>query len=253
MKNLIPYQTIMAIVLAVAITPPASVAADGRWSADFESGVAISGYNDVRIPGNTGTLFSLSEELDSDAAFFWRARLTYRVGERHRLSVLAAPLRLESGGRLDRDLSFNGDSFAANTPLDTRYRFDSYRLTYIYDLHRSEKTILGIGFTGKIRDAAITVTGGGVTSEKANTGFVPLIHLAFHWQFSDAMGLLVQGDGLAAPQGRAEDFLFAFTADVNANLRLKLGYRLLEGGADNDEVYTFALVNYLAAGVVLRW
>jgi hypothetical protein len=31
------------------------------------------------------------------------------------------------------------------------------------------------------------------------------------------------------------------------------GYRFLEGGADNDEVYTFALVHYLAAGVVVRF
>jgi hypothetical protein len=33
----------------------------------------------------------------------------------------------------------------------------------------------------------------------------------------------------------------------------KAGYRCLEGGADNNEVYTFALVRYLAAGVVVRF
>jgi hypothetical protein len=27
----------------------------------------------------------------------------------------------------------------------------------------------------------------------------------------------------------------------------------IEGGEDNDEVYTFALVHYLAAGVVVRF
>ncbi len=32
---------------------------------DLESGVVFSGYNDVRIPGDQGTLFSLSKELDS--------------------------------------------------------------------------------------------------------------------------------------------------------------------------------------------
>jgi hypothetical protein len=30
------------------------------------------------------------------------------------------------------------------------------------------------------------------------------------------------------------------------------GYRLLEGGADNDEVFTFALFHYAVAGVRIK-
>jgi hypothetical protein len=30
-----------------------------------------------------------------------------------------------------------------------------------------------------------------------------------------------------------------------------LGYRILEGGADNDEVYNFALFHYAAVGVTV--
>ena len=37
---------------------------------DVESGVVFSGYNDVRIPGDQGTLFSLSEELDASPKVF---------------------------------------------------------------------------------------------------------------------------------------------------------------------------------------
>ena len=37
------------------------------------------------------------------------------------------------------------------------------------------------------------------------------------------------------------------------HLSFKAGYRLLEGGADNDEVYTFAAVHYVAVGAVLRF
>jgi hypothetical protein len=33
---------------------------------------------------------------------------------------------------------------------------------------------------------------------------------------------------------------------------LKAGYRLLEGGADNDEVYNFTLVNYATIGLIAR-
>jgi hypothetical protein len=36
-------------------------------------------------------------------------------------------------------------------------------------------------------------------------------------------------------------------------LRLKAGYRILEGGASNDEVYTFALIHYALVGAVLTF
>jgi hypothetical protein len=32
-----------------------------------------------------------------------------------------------------------------------------------------------------------------------------------------------------------------------------LGYRILEGGADNDEVYTFSLFHYAIASVALEF
>jgi len=142
-------------------------------------------------------------------------------------------------------------TFEADENLNARYRFDSYRLTYSYALVRSERLHFDIGFTAKIRDAAIRVESEQRSSEKTNTGFVPLINFALDWSFDPQFGLLVEGDALAAPQGRAEDVLLAPYADVTDRLRFRIGYRILEGGADNDEVYTFALLHYLSTG--LTW
>jgi len=63
----------------------------------------------------------------------------------------------------------------------------------------------------------------------------------------------VIGDALAAPQGRAEDVLIAMHYIVSDKIGIKAGYRILEGGADNDEVYNFSLFNYLATGVVIKF
>jgi hypothetical protein len=38
---------------------------------------------------------------------------------------------------------------------------------------------------------------------------------------------------------------------LNNKLRLKMGYRFVEGGSDGDEVYNFAWINYFSAGIVL--
>jgi hypothetical protein len=224
-----------------------------QFEIDFETGGVFSGYNDVRIPGDRGTLFSLSEELQIDPSVFYRVRAFYNFNPRHHLGVLIAPLSLKSTGQLDRDLIFEGNTFPANTPLDATYRFNSYRLIYRYDFLLKEKLELGIGFTLKIRDAEISVRGDGIESKKTNVGFVPIIHFRLLWNFYDKFGFLLDGDALAAPQGRAEDVLAALKCQVSDRVGIKLGYRILEGGADNDVVYNFALINYAEVGMILNF
>ncbi len=220
---------------------------------DLETGAVFSGYNDVRIPGDGGTLFSLSEELKADPQFFYRVRLTYNFNDRHHLGVLFAPLSINSSGQLDRELLFNDATFPLNTPLEAKYVFNSYRLTYRYDFVRKEKIDFGVGFTAKIRDAKIAVSGNGTESEKTNVGFVPIINFRLLWKFSPHVAFLLEGDALAAPQGRAEDILAAIAVKVSDHFDLKVGYRILEGGADNDEVYNFTLINYAVIGAIIHF
>ncbi len=107
--------------------------------------------------------------------------------------------------------------------------------------------------TAKIRDAEISLKNDFQESVKDDFGFVPLINFRLFVKLNDQFGFLLAGDALAAPQGRAEDVLAAVTYSASDRLKLKLGYRILEGGADNDEVYTFSLINYLAFGVMINF
>lgn len=216
---------------------------------DWETGLVFTGYNDVRIPGDQGTLFSLKDDLRSDAAFFSRVRLSYTVKSRHTFSLLYAPLETKSEGSMSKDVFFEGVEFPANTKIDGTYKFNSYRLTYRYDLVQNPGFEFGLGFTAKIRDAKIALSSPGLESEKTNVGFVPIINFRLFYPVNDKFGLLLEGDALAAPQGRAEDVLFAGTFDLSDRLGIRAGYRILEGGADNDEVYNFSLFNYASVGI----
>jgi hypothetical protein len=218
---------------------------------DIETGALFSGYNDVRIPGDTGTKFSLSEEIEADPQLFYRLKIYYHFNDKHHLSALYAPLTIESEGKLDRDLDFDDGFFPAGSPLKTRYTFNSYRISYRYDFLLRENWQIGAGFTAKIRDAVISVEDDSTKAEKENVGFVPIINFRIAWNFSERAGLLIEGDALAAPQGRAEDILAAFTYELTDSIRLKAGYRILEGGADNDEVYTFSLFHYAVLGFLI--
>lgn len=241
-----PFVTAFLVAGLIAAAWPGQASA--RWFADLETGVVFSGYNDIRIPGDSGTNLSLSDELSTDPSHFFRIRLGRHFGRRHTVSALFAPLTLTAAGSVAREVEYAGATFPADTDLRASYRFDSYRLTYRYDFFLSDSWEVGAGFTAKIRDAAIGLDGQ-VFAEKTNTGFVPILHFRVLYAFADDWSALLEGDALAAPQGRAEDILAAVRFHFNENIQAKLGYRILEGGADNDEVYTFALFHYLVIGL----
>ncbi len=214
----------------------------------METGAVFSGYNDVRVPNDGGTDISLSRDLDADPAFFYRINAGYTFGEKHAIGVLVAPLTLKAGGSVPRTVVFDDVEIPANAPIDATYRFDSYRVSYRYNIVRRDKFNFGLGATAKVRDAAITLKSGALEGETTNTGIVPLLNFGLRWTFADGWTLIFDGDALAGPQGRAEDVLVAVQYDVNDHFSLKSGYRMLEGGADVDQVYNFAMLHYIVLG-----
>ncbi|MBM3316458.1 MAG: hypothetical protein FJY75_01270 [Candidatus Eisenbacteria bacterium] len=230
---------------------PAGGAPGASWSIDLEGGIAAAGYNDIAVPGDAGTRFSFTDDLATRANRYWRLRLGRDLGSRGHLSALIAPLRLAAKGTAPMDVLFEDRAFAAGTTLEGQYRFDSYRLTYRYDFHAGGTWRLGAGLSAKIRDAEIRLEGADVKAATRNTGFVPLIHFRADWTPRPAWSLVCEGDALIGPQGRAEDVFLGAAFRVRPELQLKAGYRILEGGADVEQAYNFALVHYLSLGAVM--
>lgn len=239
----------LLIVFSISCLSPTRVTA--QWTIDLEAGVADNSYNDIRIPGTTGTKFSLTDDFEDDLGGFWRLRVERRLGERHSLSLLIAPLRLSAAGVSGTDITFTDATFPAGTALDILYRFDSYRVTYLYSLHRRQNLRISAGVTAKIRDAEIRVSGPSTVAAKTNTGFVPLLHARLELDLSRRITALLDVDALAAPQGRAEDVLAAVMMRIAESVQVRAGYRFLEGGADNDDVYSFAMINYFLLGITI--
>jgi hypothetical protein len=241
-----------ALLLAWGAAAAAPVAAPGAWSLEVEGGLAFNTLNDVQVPGTTGTRFSLTRDLDTDATRTMRLRLGYDLNERHHLSALVAPLRIVAKGAVDTSIRFEGVEYAPAVPLEAHYRFDSYRVTWCYDAYVRGAWRAGIGLTAKIRDAEIALDGADTKVKTTNTGFVPLVHFLVAWTPRPALQVICEGDALAGPQGRAEDVFLGVGYQARPQFTLKAGYRILEGGADVESVYNFALVHYLCLGAVIR-
>jgi hypothetical protein len=238
------------LVVCLGLLAPKLASAEVRPFADVESGWAIPGYNNVRIPGDTGTTFSLnSGPIASASAPYFRLKLGATFAERHGVYLTAAPLLLQARGTLTSSVSFDGSTFPAGSFVTGQYRFNTWRLTYRYTWWSSDALEATVGLTALVRDAGITLQGGGVFAERLNVGLVPLLSFSFRWRFAPGWSLLLDGDALASGFGRAEDVQLAVRYQFRPDLAVRLGYRVVEGGSDSANLYNFSLTNLVGAGL----
>jgi hypothetical protein len=231
---------------ASASTLPVS---GGPFRVEFEGGAAWQSRNDIRIPNDdSATEFSLTDLGDGPYAAF-RTRLGWDIGGRHGVELLLAPLTLEDEGSFAEDVRFQGETYRAGEPVDSLFRFNSYRLIYRYRAVESEKGSLHVGAAANIRDAKVRLEQGDISSEDENLGVVPLLHLDGDYRLGGAWSAVLNADFLAAPQGRAIDTALLLRYSSRGGWDVAAGYRTLEGGADNDSVYTFSWLHYAVLSV----
>ncbi|MBN2412258.1 hypothetical protein JXQ31_11245 [candidate division KSB1 bacterium] len=216
----------------------------------LESGPVWQGRNDVKIPNDrNGTRYSLTDLVGNGPYPAGRFYFTWRINNKHGLRLLLAPLSYTSSGTFDSPVSFAGQNFSPDRSVDATYKFNSFRLTYHYKYYHSEQWRWWIGFTAKIRDAKIKLEQENISSEKTDLGFVPLLHLRGEYHPGEKYWILFDMDALAGGPGRAEDATIQLGYNLNDNWSISAGYRTVEGGADVEEVYTFAWLHYIVASV----
>jgi len=216
-----------------------------------EVGAAWQLRNTAQVPNQApNTRFKIDEIAGEGPYPAGRLVLDWPLGGRHHLRFLIAPLSIDERGIADDPIVFQDTLFAAGE-IRTKYRFDSYRATYRYTFHDSERWTWSGGATLKVRDAEIELRQDDLVRRKTNTGVVPLLALYGEWRFAPRWTGVLDFEGLGASQGRAIDAAVKVGYDLTPSLNLHAGYRFLDGGADNDELYTFARFDSAVLG--LTW
>jgi hypothetical protein len=231
----------------------ATTSAAAQWSVDLETGAVWAGYAEVRVPNDTGDMISYTEDLDAAPSAFVRARLGMHPGGKHHFYIELAPLSVTSTGALDSAVDFAGTAFPAGTDVDALFRFDTYRLLYRYRFAEDERVRSAWGVTLLLRDAELRITGGGLKGVSTNVGVVPLVGFEYARRMADPWWFVFDVNAAAGPQGRAEDLFLGVKYESSDRFALNAGYRLIEGGAEVDEVFAFAGLNHVSVGATLRF
>jgi len=251
-----PLATLVVALAAFLVhgTAAAQAGATPRFELELEGGPTWQARNDVEIPNDgTATRFDLDGLVGAGPWPVARVSLTWNLGGRHGLRLLAAPLSYTETGEFDQPVRFAGESYEPGRSVEATYRFDSWRASYRYRFKQGDRWSWWVGATLKVRDAEIRLQQGEIASQDENLGIVPLLHLSGLRRLAERWSLLLDLDGLAGGPGRALDLSLRLRYDLGERWRVALGYRLLEGGADVDRVYNFAWFNYLTVSGSFRF
>ena len=217
-----------------------------------ESGMAFTQYNDVRAPNgdtNQGSLFSLADDFqDIQTPLYFRAEAKYLINSKHTVEITAVPLTVESEGFEGSSILFENEAFEGSN-INGKYQFNTYRLSYRYRIVNRPKFLMDLGASLLVRDAAITISQNDREVSNTDLGFVPLVSLYTEYVINPKFQVILKGDALVGPVGRAEDFFLGLQYTPSEKIGLKAGYRLIEGGADVDQVYNFAFFHFASLGL----
>ena len=220
-------------------------------SLNLELGSAQNSYNQVKIDGENGTLFNLRPALNSSD--YYRVSFIHKFKSSNGVRFLYAPLKFSGEKKFSKDIYFNGEFFSSNQKTEAQYQFNSYRATYFREIISQKNLLLRVGGTIKVRDAFIELKQSDRTKARKSTGIVPLVYAYSKYKFENNFLVTLDFDGLIAPQGRAFDVGLMLGYYFNPTFQIDVGYRMLEGGADNEKVYNFSQINYLFTAVQLNF
>jgi hypothetical protein len=209
----------------------------------LEAGAVWQERNDVKIEPDTGTYFEFND-FDRGPFFHYRLEAKKQLSEKHALRLVYAPFNLEVKDTPKKAITFEDTTFNTTEKLTVKYMFNSYRLSYAYKLYSGTDSWFDIGLSAKVRDAEISLKQGSNKESYDNVGFVPLFYIAYMTKFSDKWSLFSDFDFAYASQGQAFDFAIKFRRSISESQKLGIGYRTLEGGADNDKVLSWSWFNY---------
>ncbi len=198
--------------------------------------------------GRGGTDFNLRGDGGQENLYFnTKLALDLTLGENHHIIALYQPLELVTEERIRNDLVVDEVTFPAGTPMRFTYGFPFYRLSYLYDLVRSERTRLALGGSLQIRNATIYFESldGTLLRTSNDIGPVPLVKALWERRLGSTWWLGAEADGIYAPvsvlNGSDSDVKGAL---LDANLRIGrpfheaadiyLNLRYLGGGAEGE-------------------
>jgi hypothetical protein len=226
----------------------------GKYRYALYFGPADQRNNVFRSPNNSsGTEFNLvtfSERNDPTTT----ANLVFsaQLDDRSELMFSIEPFEARDIGQFSSDVNFAGDTFPANTDVQSRYRLIDARLQYQYDLLESYTWDFKLGGSISAQRTVLELsTTEGIPSSYGKVDdwvFLPLLHVEGVYHIDRSMALIAEGSWMETSDDRHLDGSLMFNYQFDRHWDAGIGYGEYHRRTDtsellNDVSYNIVLLN----------
>lgn len=173
--------------------------------------------------GANGTTFDYVKDGNQNLLFpYSRLGLNLGINHRHNIVLVYQPIDVRTEAVLEEPLVVDSLTFLAGTPMDFRYGFDFYRVSYLYNFLRDPEQELGVGVSLQMRDATISFSSKDGTQSlgNQNVGPVPVLKARARFPLGGQSWLGAEVDGFYASDKIFNGANFKFEGSVlDASLR----------------------------------
>jgi len=200
---------------------------------------------DFWAPGMTANVSSeslgiLGSEIDVKADLGYvdkkigEFRFVLRPGRKHKFRIAYMPVRYSADSILNRTLVFNGIAFKVGLPIQSEFKWDTWRLGYEYDFVARDWGF--VGFFVEARETSVRLSlNSPIDSEFTEArGPVPAIGGVVRVYPHKNVGITAEFGGFNLPEvnnykGDFFDYDISGTVSFNRYVGVQAGYRSLDG------------------------
>jgi hypothetical protein len=216
--------------------------------------------------GKQGTKFSYVADGGQDVLFpFRRMSAELHLKPRHAIILLYQPLDIRTETYLTKPLVLDTDTFPAGTPMNLRYGFDFYRVSYQYDFWPEPDRELAVGLSLQVRDASISFVPKNGSNARVYDDLGPVPILRFRgrlpvtgssWVGTEVDGFYAQGKVVTGStnvessfRGAILDASLRYGLSLNQSVDAFINARYIGGGASGQQ----ATPQYRGDGYTDNW
>ena len=216
--------------------------------------------------GREGTKFNYVADGGQDVLFpFSRISAELHMKPRHTIILLYQPLDIRTETYLTKPLVVDTDTFPAGTPMNLRYGFDFYRVSYQYDFWPQPDRELAVGLSLQVRDASISFVPKDGSNVRVYDDLGPVPILRFRgrlpitgssWVGTEIDGFYAQGKVVTGStnvessfRGAILDASLRYGLSLNQSVDAFINARYIGGGASGQQ----AKPQYRGDGYTDNW
>ena len=227
----------------------------GKYRYALYFGPADQRTNIVKSPNDSsGTEFNLIDFSErNDPTTTANIMFSAQLSDRSELMFSIEPFEARDIGQFSNPVNFAGDTFAANTDVNSRYRLIDSRIQYQYDLLASNVWDFKVGAAVSAQRTVLeleTTEDVPVSYGKVDDWvFLPLLHLEGAYHLGKSMVITAEGSWIETSEDEQFDASLMFNYLFDRHWDAGIGYAEYNRKTDTSDLYNEVEYNVIVMNV----